>query len=231
MTLSPDKHRRLILSVGTGQSQRPLSPIEVAAAIEELLKEGMTASDVASHLQLESTTMISRFRRLLSLPVSVQHLVDWRSGSTTVAFSVATHIARLGNIRDQEQLFSAAIENRLTSSEIQQIIQLISKACRSLDMAISEVLSTRPVIQRIEVFVGAILTEPMRVRLAATDQKRRDELISEFLRLRFPKSECGGRLGADRFSIVGGTSFADLVRRIPGGYEIAVNEFLGTTQW
>ena len=84
--LSPQELQGLLLSVGTHRGKRLLSPVEVANLFAKVTSEGGRLGDCARAAQLEGTTMVGRFLRLLKLPESVRHLVDWGSNPGAIGF-------------------------------------------------------------------------------------------------------------------------------------------------
>ncbi len=105
-TLTNEERRQLLLSVGTHRGQRPLSPFEVAELFARAISKGATLAECAAAASLEGTTWVSRFLRLLKLPSTVTHLVDWGGGSGTIGLNrkAQFHIERLAR-RTYEFLF------------------------------------------------------------------------------------------------------------------------------
>lgn len=225
--ISPDTLRKLILSVGTHRSERPLTPVEVAVALEEAIAAGVSPNQLAEALQLKDATMLSRFRRLLRLPMAVRHLVDWGQGPLAVSFTVASAVARVAEAGDRESILLASIEHRLSSNEVQQVVQVIERARVSADEAITQVLGMRPTVVRHHVFVGAVQSEALRSALRKMTQAKRDEVLIAALRHRASElSAGGGRLGVERFTLVGGDDFGEAMKALTGGFEAAVNDYL-----
>lgn len=225
--IPPELEAKLILSVGTHQSHRPLSPVEVARAIDEAIRAGATPQELAQKLHLENTTMVGRFRKLLNLAAGIQHLIGWGSGQSTISFSTASVIGRLSNPAEQEELARAVLEHRLSSKEVIQVVQVMQRARKSVADAVGTVLQLRPQVVRYHVIVGAILSERLQAALGRMTQGQRDDLLRTVLERRCSGlASWGGRLGVDRFSLVGGPEFAAAVLALPGGFERAINSFL-----
>ena len=75
--LEPQELKGLILSVGTHRAERPLSPLEVGVLVRKATQRGTDLKDIAEATQLEGTTQLSRFTKLLELPTDTHYLIDW----------------------------------------------------------------------------------------------------------------------------------------------------------
>ena len=84
--LSSQERQGLLLSVGTHRGQRSLSPVEVANIFAKVLAAGGRCPTAPRAARLEGTTIVARFLRLLKLPKSVRHLVDWGAVPARLGF-------------------------------------------------------------------------------------------------------------------------------------------------
>lgn len=229
--LSIDQQKKLILSVGTKGSQRPLSPVEVAQAIDVELQAGTAISEMALQCGLNDATMIKRFHRLMQLAPEIQHMIGWGKAPSTLSFTVASHIARISDPADQETLCKAALENDLSTDEVREIIQVVERAGLPIAQAIDGVLDLRPRQHRLYAFIGLITDRSLRVRLAGLGQQGRNELLKRLVPcLSATLPQWSGTLGTAKFTLVGATDFAEVLRGYPGGFdafERALNELLG----
>lgn len=225
--LTSEQLRDLILSVGTHRLNRPLSPVEVAEAMSVSMAAGATMQDVAQALGLEDTTMITRFRRLLNLTPEVRHLIGWRGSEANISLTVASEIARLRSEIDQKTLVRSTLENKLSSSEVRQIAQIILRGGNQATQAIQAVLTSRPEIVKRHVLIGAILSDELSTLLHRMTQLERDEMLINAMQRQKPTlPEWTGKLGAEQFTLVGGPDFAQAVQGLTGGFEQAVNKAL-----
>jgi hypothetical protein len=223
----PERLRDLILSVGTHRGDRPFSPIEVAESLTTSLNAGSTPLEIARTLGLEDTTMITRFRRLLTLAPDIRHLVAWRGSQASISLTVASEIARLPTQDDQRATGNAALTHNLTSSEVRQIVQIVLRGGNSASGAIEVVLQTRPQIIRRHVFIGAVLSEQLTLSLKEMTQLNRDALLESALhRPGSTLPEWNGKLGVDQFTLVGDENLAVALNSLPGGFEAAINRAL-----
>jgi hypothetical protein len=230
--LSQEEHQRLLLSVGTHRGQRPLSPIEVASLFAKVLAAGGSLSDCASAASLEGTTQVSRFLRLLKLPGAVWHLVGWGSVAGTVGFSSGAEIARLENNAEEEALVNGVLINRLSGSEVRQVVQLRKRSKRTLEECLSEVVGMRPRVEKRYVYVGAITNDALKKSLAALTQAQRDQLLGKAVgAVLGAKGLALTRLGTDRFTLVGSAEFGEAMTRQKDSLEQEINTALaGTTR-
>lgn len=224
--LSPEIQRDLILSVGTHRARRRLSPIEVAEAIETSLVSGSTVQELAIELQLDPT-MVPRFPRLLKLPPDIRHLVDWGQGEARLSFEAASHIARLASSKEQQEVAGAALKHGLGKVETIQIVQIRERSGRPIDECIGDVLRMRPQIERRHLLIGAITSEKVRVALGQVTQQERDQLLKSAVTSHSPElPPWEGRLGMERFTLLGSEAFGAAVQRLPGGFEEAINAYV-----
>lgn len=204
VVLSPDMHKKLLLSVGSHRATRPLSPIEVAQAVQACVNGGDLLHEVSQALHLEDTSVLTKFVRLLQLAPEVRHLVDWGRSESTIGFTAASEVARLTDPGEQAQLCQACLEHQLGSAETKQVLQLRKRSKQPLDACVQEVLKLRPQIERLHVFLGGITSPETRDRLSRLTQGDRDELLRATLREQFPVAGAYGcRLGTDGFTITG----------------------------
>ena len=224
--LPPEIQRDLILSVGTHRARRRLSPIEVAEAIETSMASGATVRELATELHLDPT-MVPRFPRLLKLPPEIQHLVDWGQGKARLSFEAASYIARLASSKEQREVAEAALKHELGKVEILQIVQIRERSGKPITDCIGSVLRMRPQIERRHLLIGAIISEKLQTALRQMTQKERDRLLKSAVTSRssdLPPWE--GRLGIERFTLVGDNAFGIAVQKLPGGFEEAINSYL-----
>lgn len=225
--LPTELRRRLILSVGTHRSKRPLSPVEVAEAIELLIGFGSTSREIAADLQFADPSMVANFRRLLRLSPSIRHLVAWGKSSSSIPFSVAYTVARLNSAEAQQQVVYAALENGLTYNEALQLVQILERSQQSLPEAIESVLRLRPQVTRRQVFVGAVLSPVVRSALTRMTQGERDSFLHKAVQNHQPNlPSFSGRLATERFTLVGDDYLAVAMKALPDGFESAVNKCL-----
>ena len=225
--ISTDIQKKLLLSVGSHKATRPLSPVEVAEAVQASLDAGSTLQDIAEFLHLEGTSVMTKFVRLLRLSPEVRHLVDWGKSESTIGFTAASEVARLDEPDEQMQLCRAGLQNQLGSAEMKQILQLHQRSGRSIDDCMAEILRLRPRVQRIHVFLGAVTSPDLRQRLAAISQADRDTTIRSAVKRAFPNLErFGCRLGSERFTITGDDGVSTELAQGGKDFEAAINDAL-----
>jgi hypothetical protein len=222
--LSPEELKGLLLSVGSHRGSRPLSPLEVAGVLYKARHAGSSPSEIAEALQLEGTTMVGRFLRLLELAPELQLVADWGGTTATMSFSSASELGRLP-MAEQRRGAEAVLAHALSSSEVKQLVQLMTRSKRGIDESITQVLRMRPTIERRHVFVGAVQSDRLRNLLASMTQSERDELLRKSIRGAFGDVRLGVRAGPSRFLIVADEAAASEVAR-DGHFEQRVNTAL-----
>lgn len=223
--LTDDEYKKLILSVGTHRGKRLISPVEAAVLFDKAQLAGASLADCAKAVHLEGPTWIGRFLNLLRLPEDVRHLVDWGRGPGAVTFTSATEIARLDNPDDQRDAIQAALAHNLSSAEVRQLVQLRKRSGRSIAECAEGVLKMRPQIDLRQVFIGSV-AEGLRDRLRGLGQYARDELFAGVVKKIFGGLRLSGRLGPERFTLVGGKDFSSLVAAKKDVLEGEVNSAL-----
>ena len=225
--LSPQESQGLLLSVGTHRGRRRLSPVEVARMFEKVLAAGGSLSDCASAARFEGTTMVTRFLRLLKLPESARHLVDWGNRPGTLGFSVAAELARLDDEVDEEGVVRGVLKYRLSGTEARQVVQLRKRSKRPVEECLNEVVGMRPHVEQRYVYIGAVTNATLRTSLEFMTQGQRDALlVSAVNSVLAAKDLAVTKLGPDRFTLVGGADFGDAMNQRKDSLEQEVNEAL-----
>ncbi len=225
--LSDDERRLLLLSVGTHKGRRPLSPVEVALLFQKAVEAGSTLADCADAARLEGTTWVSRFLRLIKLPSTVTHLVDWGGGSGTVGLYNASEIARLDNAADEEKVIESVLANKLKVAEVRQVVQLRQRSHRPVEICLDEVLKMRPRIEKRHVYIGAVTNPSLKQKLGRMTQQERDELFTRaLLSITSTVTFAVEKLGPERFTLVGNEDFGKLISERKDLLEHEINENL-----
>ena len=221
--LIPEEAQNLILSVGVQSPTRRITPVEVAVLLEKSIDAGASPKICASVCDV-STSMISRFRRLLRLSPSVRHLVDWGHTGITLSFSSAEKLASLP-ISEQDILCLGALQNGLIRQEVEQVIQLRKASKQEIQPCIEAVVKLRPVVEKHYVYMGAITNASVRVSLETLTQHARDAILAEVLKILGPQlSDTQGKLGTDVYTIVAGPVDTEFLRGLGGeAIESSVN--------
>ena len=225
--LLPHEISKLILSVGTRKSNRPLSPVEVAGFMQSALDAGENRTDIAEKLHLEDSSIIGRFLNLLSLPSQVQQLVGWGSDPATISFSAAAGIARLNTDVEQTALAKAALENKFNKSEIVQVVQIRHRSGNSIESCIKAVLDQRPIVERRYVLIGEMTSESLKDKVKHLSQMERDSILDSALKRHDSDIQhLGAKLGDEYFVLVGDEHFHTEIMAFPQGFENSITEIL-----
>ena len=225
--LSPSEISKLILSVGTRKSVRPLSPVEVGKLIQKALDAGEKREEIADRLHLDGSTVIGRFIRLLSLPVQVQHLIGWGSDPATLSFTAASMIARLNSHQEQNVLAKASLENQINKSEIIQVVQIKQRSGNSIENCIKAVLDQRPIVEKRHLIIGELQSEKLKAILKQLSQLDRDDLLQATLdRYISNIPYLGCKLGDKYFLLVGDDRFHNAILSLSDDFEKTITEYL-----
>ena len=223
---SADEYKKLILSVGTHRGKRLISPVEAAVLFEKAQTAGASLADCAKAVQLEGPTWVGRFLNLLKLPEDVRHLVDWGGyGPGAVTFTSAADIARLEAPDDRRAAIQAALTHNLSSKEVRQLVQLRKRSDRTIAECIESVLRMRPQVDVRHVFIGSV-SEGLRDRLRGLGQYARDEIFAGVVKNVVGGLRVSGRLGAERFTLVGGKEVSTVIAAKKDLLEREINEGL-----
>ena len=229
--LSPEERQGLLLSVGTHRDERSLSPVEVANLFAKVIARGGSLSDCARAARLEGTMMVAHFLRLLKLPESVRHLVDWGRRSGTIGFSIGAELARLDDEVEEEEVVRGVLTYRLSVSEVRQIVQLRGRSKRSVEACLSEVVGMRPRVVKRYVYVGAVTNAALKTSLEFMSQGQRDALLASAIKsVLAVKDLAVTRLGPGRFTLVGGADFGEVMNQRKNSLEQEVNDALQGTK-
>lgn len=224
--LSPDQFKRLIMSVGSHRGARPMSPFDVAEALERSIQSGETAFSCAAALHLESSSMIGRFRRLLNLNSEIQHLVNWGFAPGTIPFTAASEISRLSS-EDQKLIARAALAYQLNSGAIKEVVQLKQRSNRPIESCIDTVIQARPEIRKHHVLIGLITNKDLRDELTLMSQPERDAALARALSELYPSlTGHSWRLGKQRFSVVGSDEVQKTLTKSGQDFESLINRQL-----
>ena len=203
---------RVSLGYGTHKKGRPLSPTEVAALLRRACDAGHTLAECARVIRIHETGL-ARFLRLLDLPEDLQHLVGWGSGRDMIGFSCAAELVRIGGTDNQRIVANAVLENGLNSKEVRQVVQLVARSGRSVDVCLKEVVGMRPSIERRYVFIGCIVDEDVQAVLSERSQRERDAILAAGME-RVCVLGAAGRLGTKIFTLVGDERFDASMRDV-----------------
>ena len=212
--LTADEFDAVLLSVGSHQSSRPLSPVEVSRCFQRSRESGATLKEIASAVGFGGATMVGRFLRLLTLAPDILHLVNFgESKVSVVAFSTASEIVS-APIDVQSSLAQAVCKFGLTKTETRSVIQLIERSGRTFRECLNDVVMRRPVVIERQLVVGVITETAVADHLASLRQVRRDELLLEVLQeLYGDLGSVTAKLGPLRFTVIGGRSVAETIGR------------------
>jgi len=224
--LSPQERQRLLLSVGTHRVRRPLSPVEVASLFAKVTAAGGSLSECARAANLEGTTIVGRFLRLLKLPESLRHLVDWGTGAGTIGFSSGAEIARLHDA-EQEELVRGVLTYRLSGSEVRQVVQLRKRSKRAVGECLNEVVGMRPRVEKRYVYIGAVTDAAVKRLLGDMTQQERDQLFGSAIgSVLDTRGLALAKLGLDRFTLVGAAELGETMNKKKDSLEREINDAL-----
>ena len=198
---------RLRMSVGYGghKKGRLLSPIEVGLYFRRAQEAGADLHVCAIASGIDKTG-VSRFLKLVSLPLELQHMIDWGAPKNTIGFTSALELTRFEDKSNQRMVAEAILSNRLTSKETRQIVQLRKRSGRPIEDCIKEVLGMRSTIVKCYVFIGNISDKEMERRLSQLKQTDRNAIVERSIR-KLKLSAVNGRLGTRYFTLTGGDEF------------------------
>ena len=207
---------RLRMSVGysTHKRGRPLSPVEVGLLLRHAHELGATLEECATVMGLKGTSQVSRFLRVAHLPPDLRHLVSWGRSSDSIGFTTAVELVRIPDPDDQRAIATAILEQGLQTDEVRQVAQLQRRSGRDVQDCLNEILGMRPTVERIYVFMGAIVDDEVTAALAAITQQERNALLRSGLDAM--DLQVSGRLGDQFFTLVGDEQLNKRIRSVGG---------------
>jgi len=154
LSLSIGEEAKLLLSLGTHEKDRPLSPVEASDYIRRLLEHGGatiskgTKSQIAKSLGFSGEKMIGDFLRLQRLTTTLRDAIGWGDMEDgRIPFSTATQLARLQG-QEQDILAKVALENDFTKTETIRIVQLrLRNPSKTINECIEDIKRIRPIVQ------------------------------------------------------------------------------------
>lgn len=225
--LSASTTRDLILSVGTHKPRRRLSPVEVAEALQQTIDAGTELRELAQALHLEGPTMIRRFLRLLDLPSEVRPLVDWGSGSSSLSFTTASHLARLDSTDEQKKLATAVLENQLSKSEVKQVVQIRERSGRAIEESLDAVLRLRPEIEKRFMIIGQLRSQKLKKQLEEMNHTERTALLRVAMQRHGPGlPQFGAKLTTTHFVLVGDEQYHAAITQPARDFEQVITQYL-----
>lgn len=200
------ERRALLLSVGGGHLDRPLSPVEVGRLFAKARAGGNSSREIAESLHLDSAAMIGRFLSLTKLPLQVQETVGWGRNKGSINLTQAQEVARLSSALEQTFLAEAVVENGLSSGEVRAVVQLVRNAGQPVAKAVQSTLAMRPTVERRYVAICTIHDESLRMFLSTLSNATRRNLLREALP--FEVESCS--LSSTHFTLATGEQVSDI---------------------
>ena len=196
---NPVRLAKLLASINVPKnSDRPLSPIDVAREIEALQKDlNNNQGELVKRLPIKPD-MIKQFQSLLRLPPQIQDMVVWggtRSKTGVLGFSVAAKIVMFDNPKDVLKLAGTVtgISRPLTKENVKHMLSMKKhNPDTTIDECISEILNvTRPITITHYMFVSGLDSNIVQVLKKVSQESNQDvnQFAADTLRKIFPK-EC-----------------------------------------
>jgi len=143
-----------------------------------------------------------------------------------VSFTSATEVARLGT-EEHAIVFTNILENRLSSKEIRELVQIRLRSRRPIESCIKEIVQLRPQIIRQHVFVGAVASPQLKLALRNKTQGDRDALFRAIVINEVPILQRSVvKLGIENFTIITNDEGAAALQRELPQFESELNIIL-----
>jgi hypothetical protein len=110
-------------------------------------------------------------------------------------------LARVLGAEDQRAIAEAILRQRLQTDEVRQVAQIRRRSRRPIKECIQEIVGMRPTVERVYVFMGAIVDEGVMDALSGRTQEQRNRMLLDGLEIL--GLEASGRLGVQFFTLVG----------------------------
>jgi len=137
------------------------------------------------------------------MPAEIAPLVEWGTSSGTVSMSTATELMRLPSIDLTVEAVEAAVQHSFTKEEARQLVQVFQRSARPLDQCISNVLETRPRIEKSELILGSLVSAEAQRRARLLGDEPTAKRLRLLLARQYPDVICRAlRVKAGRFSLL-----------------------------
>lgn len=125
--------------------ERKLSPYECSSYIEELISDFGDADKALEALPIKKD-MFDHFRRLQKISNKYKRSIVWQKTTDIgVVFSAAANIAKLDDVQEQEYLFQATLDYKLSKEETDHIVRLRNaNPGKSIEDCVVEIKNFRP---------------------------------------------------------------------------------------
>ena len=182
---NPTRLAQLLSSINISNSDRPLSPMETAEVIHELLIElGNNKVELEKRLPL-SQSMINNFFKLLSLPPKLKDMIKWGESSKRTGEISFSSACKLSNLKSKNDILKLAyaittLSRPITKTEVANIVSLKNKNHdKFIDDCIKEILDVnRPLIIEHFIFISGVQTSI--VKLLQNLSKNKSISIDDF---------------------------------------------------
>ena len=200
--LSEREWQDLVLSLNVHRKSRRLSPYETACFLDRALAQTDVQS-LAQALGFSDVTTLHKILRLKQMPAEIAPLVEWGTSSGTVSMSTATELMRLPSIDLTVEAVEAAVQHSFTKEEARQLVQVFQRSARPLDQCISNVLETRPRIEKSELILGSLVSAEAQRRARLLGDEPTAKRLRLLLARQYPDVICRAlRVKAGRFSLL-----------------------------
>lgn len=106
---------------------RTMSPAEIGRRLSEsVARHGIPA--VTAAIELKDQGTVKQFIRMVDLPEDLRGRASWRRSVGTLPFTVASEVARVSNPDRAREIWTMAVEKRMTRKDVREAIGLY--ACR-----------------------------------------------------------------------------------------------------
>jgi len=206
-----DFYSDLLLSIGTHDSDRPLTPIEVSDSLVRLLTEtGDSLEELSKRVGLGrkksvstikkkiDTTQIRIFQNLQKLSRRNVYSLGWgRSKDGKVAMTLGGDIARLSNKNDHDLLFNTIIENMDTEKQLvkNDVKNIVNRKINSPEVDMSEIIelvkNTKPkpeLFCRIGIYPDGEFIEQFNTKISINELKN-SEFLKKLIQNKFKNNE------------------------------------------
>ena len=200
-SLSHDEWVNLKLSVGTHKKIRRLSPVGVARLLQRLRDSGATFKEITKEILLGSST-ISKFLRLIQVPVEFEDLIDWGYNKEKISFTQASLSMSKALIRTESIfLLKQILEEGLNKNEIQKIVELKSRSELTIEQVVNEILNDRVMEIRKNMMIGFI-DDDVKPIINTMDAKTIDSEFKKLLKGVFPLVDIySAKINTGRFTL------------------------------
>lgn len=215
-------------TLGRHKKNRHLTPLETADLLKKALSNGESKRDLSNKVNI-SADMVSKFVKLCSIKeITIRTAIEWSSTTeSSISMSTAVELARLTKVDDERLLFGAIKENKLSKSEVKELITLYTRSKKTLNESIQQIIDSKPQVVESHLIIGEITSKSLSKSLKKIPGLGRNRLFRKILTEKMPSLNFkSAKLKTKQFIIFGDNETKLLLISLENGFEEYITDLL-----